>query len=330
MESAAKWAVGVVKLLKEVQEMPNLIREIGKNIEYSTTIASSVDRMVNVLNSSKYGKIDKEHEIKDLKCHLKNAAVMIHRYVDSVDDIFHYGCEDNTIVDALIKNDFNPLRSYLKTLQMRISHAMEAHKAAQDACSKVRSQSATAAKFCECKEQDAKTKKRLTKEWGGVLTGVAAVGGVGGSIIGGLVTFGLGTTIEIGITAVVVPAVVGFGAAITEGVATHLLTSNYKELERNFKNMSKDLNDFINISSAMVLQLDKLHSCTISIAKVISKDLHYSQSSRNEEVLHCSQSSIAVIIGAVRALLDTISKSSEMSSLCLQKLEELKSEVEHI
>lgn len=309
----------VQRLLKPMPDTLNLCSEIVKSVEHLiTTASSSFDHIANILNSSEYEKIDKEYNIKDIKSLSKNAAGMMHRYIEAVGDIFNYGCGDNTIVDALKKNDFNPLCEYLEMLKMRISYAMEAHETAQDACRKVQSQSVTAAKYCERKEKHAKTKKRLIRGVGGAVTGLAAGGGITISFIAGALTLGMGTGIGLTITAAVLPTVVGSSSAIAAGVSTHMMASNYKELETKFKNMSKEFNNFIEISSAMLLKLDDFHSYIISIsrnAKVAS------------ESLHCSQ---ATIIGNVNALFDTFLKSYERSSPCLQKMEELKSEVENI
>lgn len=311
----------MAELQKPIQETLDSCPEIVESVErLITAMDASYNRVVVTLNSPKYEKVQKEQQIQTVKCLLKNAIVMTSRYVATVNDIFRYCCGDNAIVDALNRKDFTPLLGYLEVLEDRISYAMAAHEEAKNACEKVQSQSVTAAEFCMRKEEDAKTKKRLAMGVGGVVTGATAVVGIGGSVIAGIVTFGIGGAIGAAITAAVVPAVAGTVGTATSGVATGLLAFHYKGLERELKNVSTDFNKAVKISSNILSQLEGLHTFTISFSRnadVVSNSLQSSNASTQ-------------VIETVNGLFDVIRKSSEMSSTCLQKMEELKSKVENI
>lgn len=311
------------------KNIPSILDHCTQTVEalerLTTTANSSFEHVIDTLNSSKYATIRKKEEFKDLKYSLKNAAVMMHRYADTVNDISYYCSkeeEHKRIVDALGVGDYQPLLRYLETLKKCISLAMDEHKIAQEEFKKVQSESASAAEYCKREAQKAKKKKRIARVVGGTVGTITAGGGIVVSgVVGGL-TFGLGAPIVAGITAVVVPVVTGAATAATTGVVTHIVASDYNKGEQSFRRISTDFDDLNTVSSRMLLDLDKFHSSIISL----SRKEEITRESANYDIKN-PHSSTASIIEAANCLFHAFGNFYERSTPCQYKMEEIKNKM---
>ena len=149
-------------------------------------------------------------------------------------------------------------------------------------CKEVAVYCARAAGACSRMADEAKTKKNVTKAVGGTVAGGAIAAGtatgIGLSVLAGVFTFGIGTVIGLGATAVGA-TVAGIGTGVTAAAITHVVASDYEEAERNFRKIGQNFANLCDIAHRLddfVLNLKTNLACTETLVVQLESTVYNS------------------------------------------------------
>lgn len=312
LNALSRMAGELLSALKIPLELANFVNQLPTVVEKYVSV---VEIAVEAYNALKYDEIQKESQLSSFFRELKHATELFHRYVDAVDDIFYYGCEDGIekeYRDGIERGDYKDLLSYLHKMESLLSEAREKQQEAMDVCENIRNEACRAECRCKEKSQEAKAKKIGARVVGGIVgTSVAAAGvatvGVGASIIAGVFTVGIGTAIGLGITTIATGAATATGGVTAAAVGSHIIASNYKTSEKAFASLSIKLVDVYSNTSIMIDQLDTVQTWLESI-------------SRNVDVAQqavLGKHTKAAVLQAVNRLSEYMRSKREVSVNCL-------------
>ena len=225
---------------------------------------------------------------------LAETAQKTHNYVDAVDDLYWHGRDRDRIrrvKEGVTNGDFGELKDFIRQLENDIAKCEEKYQEAREAYIKIETSSDRAAGYCDKRRKKNRKKKNATRAVGGtaaagsLAAGVAATG-VTISAIAGAFTLGAGAIVGLGITAGATAV-----AGVTAGVITHLIASDFAELQKEFEGLRDSFNS-VNASASRVLEQA---CCVRSHLETISRSIdnvervwntHEMRSSINTELDH--------------------------------------------
>lgn len=250
---------------KEIVELlPTLLHSLR---EFSSEVTKAVSSTTEKINSAKQTEIRHDYRFKNACQDFQEMASEAYTFVDKVDDFFYYARSENAelqkVKDAIRRNDFTPLDQLIQKLQGCLIQAEQVYQQFFQACRKAEQSCTTVEEHCKYKAKETKGKKNKTRAVGGTLAGGAMAagiaGGVAASVVAGVFTFGIGTLVGLGLTAagsVAAGSVVGGATA----VATHVIASNFADLEEAFRDLKCDFNSLRPLASDMEAAVHEAHS----------------------------------------------------------------------
>ena len=155
-------------------------------------------------------------------------------------------------------------------------------------------------------------KKVAARCVGGTAAGAALAGGtaaaaggvvatdVAASAIAGVLTFGIGTIVGLGITAATAATVgvAGAAAGITTAVATHYIASKYAKSEAEFKRIRGDFDTLLRFAFSLKEEMAKIHTVRENVA------------AKADSILYCADRTNMSLIRDSVARLNTVCKAS--------------------
>lgn len=250
---------------KAIDELlPTLLHSLQ---EFSSKVTRAVDSTIEKIDSAKQTEIRHDYTFKDACDDFREMASEAYTFVDKVDDFFYYARSKNAelqkVKDAIRQNNFTPLDRLIRRLQGCLIQAEQVYQQFFEACRKAEQSCTTVEEHCKYKAKETKEKKNITRVIGGTVAGGAMAtgiaGGVAASVVAGVFTFGIGTLIGLGLTAagsVAAGGVVGGATAVT----THVIASNFADLEEAFRDLQCDFNSLRPLASDMKAAVSKARS----------------------------------------------------------------------
>ena len=203
---------------------------------FTVAVLKALDSIVERYDSLKRAELSSRHRLETLIKDLKQAVEAACEYVRRVGDLMWYGGNVErirNIKEGIERNDFTPLTEFIE--QLRTTYLVTAESSCQKAArafEDVHSSALQLATDCRERGQEAKTRKTFTRAAG------AAVGTATMIIVGGC-TFGIGT-------------LVGLGVIVGSAAATHTISSDLAEREREFIELSQSCDGVISSASSML------------------------------------------------------------------------------
>lgn len=250
---------------KEIVELlPTLLHSLQ---EFSSEVTKAVNSTIEKINSVKQTEIRHDYRFKNACEDFREMASEAYTFVDKVDDFFYYAQSKNAelqkLKDAIRRNNLAPLDRLIRKLQGCLIEAEQVYQQFFQACRKAEQSCTTVEEHCKYKAKETKEKKKKTQVIGGTLAGGAMAtgiaGGVAASVVAGVFTFGIGTLVGLGLTAagsVAAGGVVGGATA----VATHVIASDFADLEEAFRDLKCDFNSLRPLASEMKAAVYKAYS----------------------------------------------------------------------
>ena len=330
--------VAVVLILNAIPKLPEVLQEFVDGStqlvcsvgEFAHSFTRLVEEAIQKIDSLKHIAIDYDFKARSI---LEDSTLEILcraiRYLDSINKLLSYGKDESKkehMKETLKRGDLEPLRQYLGLLQRSMTQVRQHYDNFEEACKKAKGNCEAAAKDCEHKSREARSKKRATRVIGGMASATAIAGGVGTgvalsgaalSIAAGVFTFGVGTVVGLGITAVASAAagpIVGAGAA----VATHFIASDFKATEEKFAELARVFKSMCSIGSRTLMHVSILSSRLESLAEVM------------DDVKYCSEHCLQSISCALDLLFEKLTDSSAKVDACIEQLNSKWSEVEQL
>ena len=234
--------------------------------------------------------------------------------------------------------DLSPLRDLLSLLGKSLEIAESKYSELVEACNVAGQSFHEAAEMCArtCKVTDSQKKKRVTKGVGETVADVtlaggttAAAGGVvaGGvaiSAIAGALTFGVGSIVGLGVTALAV-GVVGVSsvaAGVGTAVATDRIAKKYQESEDNFRRIRAEFDALLGFAYDLKEGVAQVHTTQVNISAKVN-DVKDSTDKENIALIKETLKHLQ------KACTDTYATTSACRDEVKSKMEELKSKVKY-
>ena len=244
----------VAELMKFIEELPDCVEKYTNNasriFEKAFEIATSLNKKeVELSTLNKTTELDYQKAARD-----------VHEFVNSVDDIYWY-CgkalenDDCSTESTLLSRIFETISNY-------IAKAMEAYSRAVKSLESVQKDSVIAEGKCKELARDAQIKKHTTRFVGGTVSAAVIGAGVVG-VVAAAATLaagvtGVGTVVGLGLTAAG-SAATGTAVGTGTAVVTHVVASDYKESEENFRSLGCDFKQLYTDSAKI---MDILCGCS--------------------------------------------------------------------
>ena len=315
----------------------------GKLVKVMVTFGREVvnisQKVLQAVKEAGDEEIQAVFHVKDALHHLTLVVEAAYEFLNEVDDIFYY-CQSDSMKEAIRKLSCSPpdlsrLRNLLSQLGNSLEMAESKYSMLVEICNVASQSYCEAAKTCACKETDSQKKKGVTKGVGGTVAGVTlaggtaaaatgvAIGGVAISAVAGVLTFGVGTIVGLGVTAAVTGGVVGLGglaAGVGTAVATHHIAKKYQDSEDNFRRIGAEFKALLGFANELNEEVSQVHTTQVNISAKVN---NVKDSTDKED--------IALIKETLKRLEQACSDTYATISACRDevksKLEELKSKV---
>lgn len=269
-----------------VQLQANLTESSNSMIRALHECLAKADALKNVEGAGSY-------YIKNAIADLKLAVYKYYLFVDSVDDVYWYGRDQSRmtrICEGIQRGDYQELRDFTDLLTRSLSAAEGYYQESVKAFHRAETSSLNGAEHCRTVAREARSKEITTKAVGGTVAAGAIVagtaGGVAASVVAGLFTFGIGTIVGLSLTAV---GSVAAGAAVGTGVsvATHVIASDFNELEEKFTCLSRLFAEVHFCTSVMLDDILFMKSTLVSTSRKVDTAKYVMYNYRQTSNLHC-------------------------------------------
>ncbi len=319
--ATSKVVGGAPKVVKAAKETVDNTTELVCSLEtFSGKVVSAVDHGIAKIDAIKHCKIRHETKAKIACQDLATVAEKAFTYISSVDDLFWYGRDETRmgeVKDALRRGDFAPLDDFIDQLQRCLTTAEGFYTEFNEANTKAVASAVIAAETCSHKATLARSKKRAARALGGTLATGAIVagtaGGVAASVVAGVFTFGVGTIVGLGITAVAstaAGAAVGTGAA----VATCVIADDFDTTAREFRELSITFDSLVSAACDMRENALGVKGTLLIMAKSVDDVEHSRKKHRT----------ITSVRSSLDLLYNKFNESYRVSSICRETVKSKK------
>ena len=304
-----------------------LVKEM---VAFGKEVVDTSEKVLQAVKEAGHKEIQAIYEVKDALHCLMLVVEAAYEILNKVDDIFCY-CKSDSMKDAIRElccspPDLNPLRDLLSLLGISLEMAESKYSEFVKACNVAKESCREAAEKCACKVIDSQQKKGITKGIGGTVAlagGMAtsvALGGVVISAVAGACTFGVGSVVGLGVTAIVAGGVVGVGRlAARKGMAV-ATCHKYQKSGDTFRRICAEFDALLGFARELKEGVAQVHTTQMNI----SANVNNVKDSKDNE-------SIALIKEALKRLEKACTDTYATTSVCRgevkSKMEELKSKV---
>jgi hypothetical protein len=307
------------KVLKEfVDDSTNLVDSLRKFVAHICTLVEEATQKIDYLKHSEIN-YDARATFGESLPNIYRRAMLC---ISSTGKVLHYGQDEGqkeSVMDGLEHDNWQPLRDFLGLLQRSLAQAKHHFAEFKETCETANQNCTTAATECMHNSRKAKSKKIATRVVGGVAaastalaggTGAAvALTGVALSIAAGPVTFGIGTVVGLGITAVV-SAATGTVATGGAAVVTHVLASDFKATEKKFSELAATFQSMWATGSHTLVLISALET-KLELLTTVMDDVNYCVTNN-----HPKQS----VSCTLEFLFSKFSESSAVIASCQEKM----------
>ena len=300
---------------------------VSKILAFGSAVSAVVGNVLGFLRAVEE-EIKNIPQVKTALCAMKLSVEIASCLLDKVVDISYY-FQSKSMKDAIQKlsctpPDLNPLRDLLSLLGNTLQMAESKYSELVEACDVASQSCHEAAEMCARNVTDSQKKKGVTKGVSGTAAtaGGIAAGGIAISVVTGALTFGMGTIVGLGVTAVAVGVVglAGFATGVGTAVATDHIAKKYQESEDNFRRIGGEFDALLGFANELKEGVAQVHTTQVNI----SANVNNVKDSKDNE-------SIALIKEALKRLkktcTDTYVTTSECRDEVKSKMKELKSNV---
>ena len=314
----------------------------GKLVKVMVTFGKEVvdisQKVLQAVKEAGNEEIQDIYQVKDALHRLTSVVEAAYEFLDKVDDIFYY-CQSDSMEEAIRElscspPDLNPVCDLLSLLGNSLEKAESKYSELVEACNVASQSCREAAEMCARKETDSQNKKGITKGVGGTVAGVTlaggtaaaaggvAAGGIAISAVAGAFTFGIGTIVGLGVTAVAV-GVVGLGGLATgvgTAVATHRIAKKYQESADNFRRIRAEFDALLGFAYDLKEGVAQVHTTQVNISAKVD---NVKDSTDKENIALIKET----LKRLEKACTDTYATTSACRDEVKSKMEELKSKV---
>ena len=312
-----------------------LVKEM---IAFGKEVVDISEKVMQAVKEAGHKEIQAIYKVKDALHCLTLVVEAAYEFLDKVDDIFYY-CQGDSMEDAIqglscSPPELKPLRDLLGLLGKSLEMAESKYSELVKACDVAKERCNEAAKMCACQIKDSQVKKGVAKGVGGTAAGLTLAGGTaaatGGVVAGGVAisavagafTFGIGTIVGLGVTALVVGVVgvSGVAAGVGTAVATDRIAKKYQKSEDNFRRCAAKFDTLLGFAYDLKEGVAQVHTMQVNI---LAKVNNVKDSTDKEN--------IALIKDTLKRLEEACTDTYATTSACRDevksKMEELKSTV---
>lgn len=200
-------------------------------------------------------------QIKKVIEDLMGAVHNFYLLVDSVNDVFSYGRDADRMTrvkEGIRRGDYRELLDFTEQLTRYLAAAEGCYKETKKAFEEVQRSSLNGEMHCRMKVLYAQSKGRNTRAVNTTAAYAGTALGIAASVAAGVFTGGFGAVVGLVFTAACVGAC---------RVATHIISSDYQELEEKFRYPSVSFKEVYSSASTM---LDDILSMKVALVAISS------------------------------------------------------------
>ena len=260
----------VEKIRKGIDEMTGAVDSV---IKFETKVTELLDQVSQKVDRLRYSKANHTVVLRKIYRDLSSTDATAQLYTKVVEDVCWHGTRKKRIkqIKEGLKSDkknLDPLNDYIDQITRCLSRTSEFYECFDKCCKDLIKAASKEARKCSEDAISAKKWKKGTKVAGGIASATAIGTGVAASIVAGVFTFGIGTVIGLGVTAVGATTA-GVGGA----VATVKAAKSYQELEDLLLEMEKYFVQVEDNASKAKKLLENVNTAEIMHIRVLLSDV---------------------------------------------------------
>lgn len=246
----------------------------------------ALNSFITVADKPKAVARESRLDVKNVIDELKQAVHKYYLFVDNINDFFMYGRDESRmkrINQGIERDDCRELHDFTDRLKRYLAAAERYYEESSTALERVRTTSKKGAEDSRVHSSEAKTKKNVARVVGGTAAAgtiaaggsvaAAATAGVIVSIAIGVCTGGVGTVVGVTLTAVG-SFVGGVALGTSIGAGTHVIASEFKELEKTFNGLTDSFNKVHRSATSVLDKLMTMNDALDAISRNID-DVNY-------------------------------------------------------
>lgn len=252
-----------------------LVEAIQCMSDHATDLADTLYAALLQIEDLEDDITELKKNLQECKVHLSSIHSRAHIFILKVEQYLRCGevsdTEQHEIKQAIRRGQLESLNSYLDEFAKLFDQSESAHKYFDEVCKKCKPICKEGMEFCDLKRDEAKGRKWHKQVIGGTFAGATAAVGAGGvvgaSVVAGLFTFGIGTPIVLGISALVSGGAFLGGAttATVAGVYTHKIATKYSNMAEIFHKISIGFESVSNAASSIGSAMFKLKEVLVGL-----------------------------------------------------------------
>lgn len=275
-------------IVKKLESVVTSLSELTRDAErLAATISSAIQKLYSLKG---------DHNANELREGLLECMKLLTRmhsssctFMSRIAKFFRFMELDKNELDEMESSfdssDFRPFDNYVSQLKRSHEHSTECYRDYRTYYDSAKEACRIALQSCRDEEGKVEKERSITTTAGKAVTMAGAAAGVGGvlglSAVAGLLTFGIGTPIVLGLGAFGAGGVIAAGAATSQvaRVTTNRMGEHYqeaddtlKDIEATVKGMSQNFESMDNVFSGVDAAMASLSDVLILISDSVGPD----------------------------------------------------------
>ena len=296
----------------------------------TATLQEIVDEALKGTNALTDERLNLTSAARNIRRTIRTAVREALNFVEKIDEFATIVLQRNNVtqIQLGVRNlNYSRLAELLWQLAVCLNRATGIHETFQENCNLAHGLCASLVEVCSSNAHRARNRRRSTQIGGGIVSGLAlagsvgvAVGGTTVSIIGGVLTGGVGAAVGLPLTTAAAAALAGPG--IAGAVATAKSAKKFEQIASRFSQLSNSLVSMGNISDDLTENINDLKTALTNRQETSDEITHWLE--------HDGHAHTEAICSGLERLVETCRSTQDSTSPCREALRNLRDRLQQL